>query len=286
MSSRLFNGLFGPDVPVWACELTPAQTVVVRAADNRRKLRSLASSALRPGALVPGLKGTNIVESGLVRASLGQALEQAGFFGSEIVLIVPNDAVRVALVDVESFPSGEDEQLAFVRWKFRKNVPFDVASARVTWERIQANGVVRLLAALAPQAVIRQYEEIVESFGIHAGRVLTSTLAVLGLFPDSGGDRLFIHKGDTAVTTTILSGGQILFYRKVPALPLYEAAYPTFVYYQDKLSGAGLEGIVVCGDVSADDRAELEQGLGERAESLYSAEIPDLFKPALGALQR
>jgi hypothetical protein len=278
--------LFGPDVPVWACELTPGQAVVIRASDNRKKVRSQASSPLRSGVLVPGLKGTNIVESGLVRASLGQALEQAGFFGSEIVLVVPDDAVRVALVDVESFPSGEDEQLAFVRWKFKKNVPFDVASARVTWERVQANGVVRLLSALAPQSVIRQYEEVVESFGIHAGRVVPSTLAALGLFPESAGDRLFIHKGDTAVTTTVLSGGQILFYRKVPALSLYEAAYPTFVYYQDKLSGAGLEGVVVCGEVGPDEAAELEQGLGERVETLYSADIPDLFKPALGALQR
>lgn len=286
MSRRLLNGLFGPDVPVWACELTGARSVVVRAADNRKSVRSRASSELRPGALVPGLKGTNVVESGLVRASLGQALEQAGFFGSEIVLVVPDDAVRVALVDVESFPSGEDEQLAFVRWKFRKNVPFDVASARVTWDRIQANGVVRLLAALAPQAVIRQYEEVVESFGLHAGRVVPSTLAALGLFPETGGDWLFIHKGDTAVTTTILSGGQMLFYRKVPVLSLYEAAYPTFVYYQDKLSGAGLEGVVVCGEADADEAAELEQGLGERADALYSAEIPDLFKPSLGALQR
>jgi hypothetical protein len=286
MSRRFLNGLFGPDVPVWACELSPTQSVVVRASDNRRTLRSMASSPLRSGALVPGLKGTNVVESAVVRASLGRALEEARFFGSDIVLVVPDDAVRVALVDVESFPSGEEEQLAFVRWKFRKNVPFDVAAARVTWERIQTNGVVRLLAALVPQSVIRQYEEVVESFGIHAGKVVPSTLAALGLFPDSPGDRLFVLKTSTAVTTSILSGGQIRFYRKVPALSLYEAAYPTFVYYQDKLGGAGLEGVVVCGDADAEERAELEQGLGERAETLYASEIPDLFKPALGALQR
>lgn len=287
MSRRFLNGLFGPDIPVWACELTSEHAVVVRASDNRRTVRSGASGSIAPGALVPGLKGRNVVETSAVRSAVSKALEETGFFGSEIVLVVPDDVVRVALVDVESFPSGAEEQLAFVRWKFRKNVPFDVASARVTWEKVEMNGAIRLLAALAPEPLIRQYEEIVESFGLHAGRVLPSTLGALGLLPDSGGDVLFLKKSDTAITTSVLSEGRMRFYRRLPIQPLYEAAYPTFVYYQDKLGGGGLERVVVCGsEVDPNELAELEQGLNSRTETLLPVEASDVYKPALGALQK
>ena len=286
MSSRFLNGLFGPDVPVWACELTPRRAVVVRASDDRLSMRARASAPVKPGALVADLKDANVVDSAELRSAVGRSLDEAGFFGSDLVLVVPDDAVRVALIDVESFPSAPAEQLAFIRWKFKKNVPFDVGSARVSWDRIDANGAIRLLTALAPESIIRQYEEVVESFGLHAGLVLPSTLAALGLFPASGGDLLFVKKGPDVITTSILTDGKIRFYRKVAVQGLYEAAYPTFMYYQDKLGGAALTGVVLSGeDIGPDERAELEQGLGMRAETLFSREIDDIFKPSLGALQ-
>jgi len=285
LSRSFLNGLFGPDVPHWACELTPRRAVVVRATDNRKAVRAGATEALTAGALVPGLKDVNVVDPGSVRGAVGRALEGAGFFGSEIVLVLPDDAVRVALVDVDSFPSSEAEQLAFVRWKFRKSVPFDAGAARVTWEKTSANGLVRLLAALAPGPIVRQYEEVVESFGLHAGLVVPSTLAALGLFPDTPGDVMFIKRSETAITTSVVSNGQMRFYRKVPVQTLYEAAYPTFVYYQDKLGGSELGGMVLCGEgFSPEEEAELEQGLGRRAEVL-SPEVEDQFRPALGAVQ-
>jgi type IV pilus assembly protein PilM len=287
LSKRFLNGLFGPDLPVWACELTPQRAVVVRSADNRRSLRASAARELEPGALVPRLRDVNILDSTAVRSAVGKALEQSGFFGSEIVLVVPDDAVRVALVDVESFPSAESEQLAFVRWKFRKSVPFDVNTARVSWEKLSGDGVNRLLAALAPESVIRQYEEIVESFGLHAGRVVGSTLGALGLVPSSRGDVMFINKSDAAITTSVLSDGRIRFYRKVPAQSVYDAAYPTFVYYQDKLGGSELTGLIWCGGAIDDaEQAELERGLGRRIEALLSGDVEDTYKPALGALQQ
>lgn len=286
MSSRVLNALFGPRVPTWACELTPRQVVVVGASANRRGVRARALEELEPGALVPDLKVPNVVSTAAVRGALGRSLEKARFSGSEIVVVVPDDSVRLALVDVESFPSAEEEQRAFIRWKFKKSVPFEVGSARVTWDKVGVNGTIRLIAALTPEAVIRQYEEVAESFGLHAGVVLPSTLAALGLIGKSDGDVMFVKKSATGITTSVLVGGNMRFYRKVPLQPLYEAVYPTFVYYQDKSLGSGLSQVVQCGeDVDPDEVAELEQGLGVRCETLLSADIEDVFKPALGALQ-
>jgi hypothetical protein len=192
----------------------------------------------------------------------------------------------VALIEVESFPTSEDEQQAFISWQLRKNVPFDVGSAPVTRENVTGGGALRLFAALAPDGVVRPYEEALESFGLHAGLIAPSTVALLGLAPSSEGDVLVIKKGDTSITTSVLSGGRMRFYRMIAARSLYEAAYPTFVYYQDKLGGKGLGGMIVCGeDIDPAEAAELEQGIGGRAEKLLPAELEDIYKPALGALQ-
>ena len=98
---------------------------------------------------------------------------------------------------------------------------------------------------------------------------------------------MFIKKTNSAITTSVLIDGEIRFYRKVPGQSLYEAAFPTFMYYQDRLEGNQLDRVVLCGeDIGSAEEAELEQGVGSRVEPLSSIDIDDIYKPALGALQQ
>ena len=67
---------------------------------------------------------------------------------------------------------------------------------------------------------------------------------------------------------------------------LYDASYPTVMYYQDKLGGTGLQNLFVCG-YNSDIRAalsELQEKLGLSPQRIGPMNVADIFKPALGSV--
>jgi hypothetical protein len=143
-----------------------------------------------------------------------------------------------------------------------------------------------MLVTLSPRAVIQEYENLFDSMDIHAGFVLPSTLAALNLYSPPPADALFLKLAPGCITTTIFQQGRMQFYRRLLEVSAYEAAYPTVMYYQDKLGGKALGQLVVCGydmDVRASIE-ELQDKLGLRPERLEPKGVEDIFKPALGGV--
>lgn len=294
--SRVFGGLFGPDLPRWACEIRPGSVVVVQSTKDRKGVASSATRTFPDGVVTPDVKGVNIGDGSVVRVALESALSEAGFGGSELIVVIPDDAVRISLVDAESLPGTESERAQFIRWKLKKHVPFDVSLARVAYAALSANPATRLVAVLSPSSVAAQYERVIQDLGLHPGIVCPSTAAALNLVGDMAGeiDRLFVKVAPGSIASAVVRGGKLVFYRKVPASgTIEEAVHPTLMYYQDHLlddpARGGISNAILCVDledstVSESARAAMN-ALGLRVEPFYSAELPDRVKPALGALQ-
>src|SRR5262249_18948898 len=168
-----------------------------------------------------------------------QLLSEAGFAGSEIVLVVPDDAVRIAFLTAENRSKNSEDQQTFIRWKLKKTIPFDVDSAQIAYRVLgsrHGNSGVDILVALSPRSVVQEYEKLFEDLDVHAGMVVPSTLAALNLLNSPAGDNLVLKVAPDCVTTTIFKDNAIQFYRRIADAPsLYDAAYPTVMYYQDKL---------------------------------------------------
>src|SRR5207247_11185135 len=114
-----------------------------------------------------------------------------------------------------------------------------------------------LSGAISQRAIVEEYENLFDSLDIHAGMVVPSTLAALNLFRAPAGDSLVLKIGSDCVTTTVFKDQRIQFYRRVTEASLYDASYPTVMYYQDKLGGTGLQHFFVCGydlDIRSEER--------------------------------
>ena len=75
------------------------------------------------------------------------------------------------------------------------------------------------------------------------------------------------------------------FYRRVAEMPIYDAVYPTVLYYQDKLMGERIQRIVVCSyDNSLALLSELREKMSTPVHQVEPKNVPDVFKPALGAV--
>ena len=289
------TSLWGSDLPRWACEFTSDTVSVVHAAADRGQAISRASVRVPGGAILPGLKAPNIPDPSVIENALKRALDESGFSGSDLIVVIPDDAVRITLIGTESFPSTESEQDAFIRWKLKKNVPFDVAEAKVDYMKLGDNGVVDILALLSPATVTSQYEGVVDRLGLHPGVVTPSTLSALNLLNIDrlASDALFVKVNRVSVVTSILRNGTLRFYRKVVRPDsLEQAIYPTLMYYQDKLaetsndgSASGFKEMTLCSEID-EYVGSTTRKLGLAVRPLYSAGLEDIYKPALGALQQ
>jgi type IV pilus assembly protein PilM len=288
--------LFRPQAPLWACELSSKHVVVTGVNRKRSRVEGKSTIELPPGVMAGSLSEKNIIAPDSLRDYLKQALNKSGFKGIEIGLVIPDDTTRISFLVSEKLPADPLEHQTFIRWKLKKTVPFDVEHAQVAFRVLGphlGNGAKAssydLLVALSPRAVIREYEELLESLELDAGFILPSTLAALNLFDVTvrpAPDTLFLKVAPDCLTTTIFQNGRVEFYRRVSGEELYDAVFPTVLYYQDKLGGKALERIVFCSydEQSAASVRDLQQKLGVPAYRLDPANVDDIFKPALGAV--
>jgi hypothetical protein len=269
---------FKPQAPLWACELTSKHVIVAAVNSQRHRVTE------KFGADLPG--DGNLETA---RPIVQQLLSQVGFKGAEIAVVVPDETARIAFLTAEHPSKNSQEQQTFIRWKLKKSVPFDVDTAQVAYRILgphRSGTGVDILVALSPRSVVQQYEGLFDSLDIQAGIVLPSTLAALNLLTTTTNDTLFVKVAPDCITTTVFQNRRIQFYRRVTDLSLYDAVFPTVLYYQDKLGGQAFERLVVCGydanmQLSLD---EIQEKLGLTPQRMEPKSVEDIYKPALGAV--
>ena len=194
----------------------------------------------------------------------------------DVALILPDYSIRMAVLDFDEFPSDAKEQLALVRFRLKRSVPFDVESAALSyWIQPSRNKKIEVLAAVAPLEIVARYEAPFRAAGLNPGFVTTSTLATLELAPESGLSVVAKISGKV-LTVPVRDKGQIRMVRclEVPAgsfEDIVAVLLPTFVYIEDNLGGRP-DKLFLCGFGPATDEAarRFQEELGVAVEPLRS----------------
>jgi type IV pilus assembly protein PilM len=95
------------------------------AAANSRAPGEQKKDLLVERGLVASPSAPNILKPQLYREALEKTSGGAGKHPNS-ALVIPDYAVRIAVLDFEQFPSGEAERLALIRFRLRKSVPFPI----------------------------------------------------------------------------------------------------------------------------------------------------------------
>ena len=216
MLSNIANRMFPSEAdalrPRLACEITSAGVVAGRPGDTVQEVVS-SFAALRPGVLAAGLKPPNFTDRAAVATALRQALDEIRVKDNKITVIIPDAAVRVLLLDFDTLPTKATEALPIIRFRLRKLVPFEVDDAAISYQLMPGKpGLVRVIAAVSPAAVLAEYESAVREAGYEPGAVLPSTLAALAAV-GSGEPALVINRNGSSVTTAITRQNELLLHR-------------------------------------------------------------------------
>ena len=226
--------------PKLACEIAADRVLAGRLAEGGTNLEACAAHELAPGSVVPDLVENNLRQRDAVRSGISAALGSVAGRSKDVIAILPDAAVRVALVEFDTLPSDTEEAIGVVRFRLKKSLPFDVDKAKVSFHAQKFSGGVRVVAAVALATVVEDYESAFRDAGFSPGIVLPSTLAALGAA--DGKKPTMVIKVDAHTTSiAILNEDQLQLFRTlenargvtINGEQLAEEVYPSIVFFQD-----------------------------------------------------
>jgi type IV pilus assembly protein PilM len=206
--------------------------------------------------LDPGVISTSPVRENILQPDLLQARIQAlapanGHRKRRAALILPDYCARVTVLDFDAFPASHDEQLALVRFRMKKSVPFDVDSAIVSYHAQPSGaGKIEVVVAVMACEIIARYEAPFRQLGIQPGFITTSALAALNLLkPDKV--TVMVKLSGRGLTVLVLDGSVVKLARCVEMEgtrfdEIESTLHPTFAYIEDELETKATR-IVQCG---------------------------------------
>jgi hypothetical protein len=225
---------------------------------------------LAPGTISVSPLRDNILMPDELAVSV-RSLAPANVRRKDTALILPDYCARVAVLDFDSFPSDTKEQLALVRFRLKKSVPFDVESAAVGyWAQNAGGGKLDVIAAVAPIEIIARYEAPFRAAGMNPGFVTTSALAMLALV--EGREVTVVAKlSGKILTLMVLNAGILKLIRCIEFSDLIGDLYSTFAYVEDQL-GVQAQLLLLCGfGAETEERQrQFQKELGIPVEALQS----------------
>ena len=295
--AKLFEWMDALPHPAVVLEVTQDHVAAARWDARGYKLEAHAIEPVPPGAIQPSAVEVNITGGDAVQSALSAVLDRVDAHFGDVALLVPDPVVRVFILPFEIFPRNAEEAVPMLRFRLKKSVPFDVEETVVSFMRQTAkDGGLEVVAALARQRVLKEYEALAERAGLAPGVILSSTLASLPLLDEQGASLLLRISG-RHLTTVIVRGHTICVYRSgemssgaadLPLPSLLEEIFPAVAYYQDTWNG-NLERVRLAGFGARENevremlRHELNCGVLALGESVEGLVLPE---QAAGLLAR
>jgi type IV pilus assembly protein PilM len=154
--------------------------------------------ALNPSPSLP-----NLVRPQLFREALPKVAAANGARRLTTAIVIPDYAVRMAILDFEEFPAKEEDRLALIRFRLRKTVPFHIEEARLAYSVQDSRpSHIEILAVAIANPILREYEAIFTEAGYRVGLVVPSLIAALP-FCESSEEGITLLAKSTGSTLSI-----------------------------------------------------------------------------------
>ncbi len=162
---------------------------------------------------------------------------------------LPDAAGRVMIVDLDTRFKSRDEGADIIRWKLKKNFPFDIKDAHFDFQVLQekGSGEISVLVSLVCRQVLQQYEELLVEAGLEPNQIDFTTFRLHELFAPRFAldeDYAFICHAAGVLSVMLFRGGVLSFYRAKELIGrsfsvnrLYREISSSLHVYQDKSPG-------------------------------------------------
>jgi hypothetical protein len=203
--------------PAFVLDLEPGFVVAARLNTSRRQVQSVGVRELPPGALVPSPNKPNVVDSAAVHRVIAEVSESVGNAGGRLGLLIPDVAVRVALLQFETLPEDQGEAETLVLWRMREFLPYAPEEARLSYQvLVKQPGAMEVLGVAVRGSVLAEYETALQGINSGPGLVLPATVALLPLLPEDEGGQLLLHLCPGVLTAVVMASNYVRYWRTRP----------------------------------------------------------------------
>jgi type IV pilus assembly protein PilM len=268
--------------PRLACEVTVSSVIAARASEKTRRLDLFTSRRLAPGVISPSLGGANVQDAEALRTAISGALGAVSGTARDVIVIVPDAAIRVLLLDFETLPAKAQDIDPVIRFRLKKSLPFDVEQAAIAYDIKRNQNGVQVVAAVSPRSVMDEYEGAFRDAGYAPGVVLPSSLAALGIV-EGQRPTLVLKVDPMNITIAAAQNQELRLIRtlenphgiEVTPAELAEAVLPSVVFFEDQY-GEKIQEICIGGAAAIDQIGPLlHQQTGAEVRELAPDISPD-----------
>jgi len=231
---------------------------------------------LEPGVLAISPLKENVLDEAAFKAAVkALAATHTARKGKDATLILPDFSTRTTVLDFDTFPSDVEDQLALIRFRLKRSVPFDVESAAVSYVAQPGPKRFDVVVVMTPRDIVSHFEAPFRAAGLNPGLVTTSSLAALELAPE-GGLTMIAKLTGKSITLLVRDKATLKLVRclDLPSNELEDITavlVPTFVYMEDNLGGRA-DKLLLCGfgARTEDAKQQFEQELTVEVDELRS----------------
>jgi type IV pilus assembly protein PilM len=260
--SSILRWLVDPEPPGLGLDLRAGELALARLTGKRGTgmLDACLTAPIASGVLSFSMLEPNVLDEGELQRVVESALVRAGAAGARrIALTLPDHVARISVVELPGAPGSQAELEELLKFRLKKSLPFDVASARLAYERLPGPATT-FLTGVMHESVVSQYEELFSDMGFHLGLIKPASVSLLGLLRPiayrelaPGDDYFFVNVERDYFTVSLVRD------REVPVLlrtlgqrsgdselaiydeeDLLQEIIPTAIYYREKLAGSSL----------------------------------------------
>jgi hypothetical protein len=195
-------------------QIAPTHLSGVRVSRNDGSVKGGFVQPFRERPVTPSFDRPNVTGPAALEEAIDQGKRNLRLTSGSVALLIPEPSVRVFVLSVDAFPGSGREREAFIRWRIGKQMPLIPEDARIDYAVTPGRGARKIIAAMARQVVIWEYEALFEKAGLKPVLVTAPSLALVNLVPTEGRKNgVLINIEDETLTVLALAAPGWSLYR-------------------------------------------------------------------------
>lgn len=216
IGSRLKTHFTERLLPDAVFQIAPGHLSGIRVSRSDGSVKGGFVQPFRERPVAPSFDRPNVTAPAVLEEAIAQGQKNLRLSSGTAALLVPESSVRVFVMAVDSFPGSRKERDAFLRWRIAKQMPLIPEDARLDYAVTPGRGARQVIAVLARQVVIWEYEALFEKAGLKPVLVTAPSLALVNLVRRNGRTNgvLFNIEDETLTVLALAAGGWTLYRQK------------------------------------------------------------------------
>jgi len=202
-------------VPDAVFELASEYVSGIRVSRRRRSVQARVILPVDRGTYVSSFDRPNIADGVSLGERVEEMKERLRLSSGMVALLIPEPCLRVLVLAVDAIPEAQAERDSFVRWRVAKQMPVLPDDLRLDYAVSSGTQPRKVVAALAREAVVREYEAAFETAGLNVGAVTVPSLSLFNVADGpAGGSSLLLNIEEDHLSLLAVMDGDCVLYRQ------------------------------------------------------------------------